>query len=423
MCAAYRGVVEAALSTKHFVPADFLQQQKKSLADESDVLEILRIHAEQLTGKSDRRKARGRRAASLESLLSPQGRAKVCECMMDIRMEVERINKEREKRLDPPPQSQKYAVPEDPWGLIEAVQAWGDQAQDDARYYLHMVFRYQMRLLHKTCVQKGEVLAHPSLQCIVDHLHPSSCSNTFPPEFKSFMDDCAARTVRVVSLPVPKKGSGKDVDYTTNFEAIPAVTALRIKLQKTIPFWDYKDVYPEYLRSGGRGNDAISEAIVSCARAREAKGRRRDLKTETSEVVKKVVAAVPPLSSLAGRYASMEFTTGGERLKERLGFFLRPSIRSVFITVKSRGLVGDVFEATGASYDQFRNFDLFCTAESLLEFLEREDGEQDSRTLLLLLEGIVALFGSGDGDECPEPSQVVRDAIARIEVNRTKSQR
>jgi len=135
------------------------------------------------------------------------------------------------------------------------------------------------------------------------------------------------------------------------------------------------------------------------------------------------VAAVPPLSSLAGRYASMEFTKEGERLKERLGFFLRPSIRSVFITVKSRGLVGDVFEATEASYDKFRNFDLFCTAESLLEFLEREDGEQDSRTLLLLLEGIVALFGSGDGDECPEPSQVVRDAIARIEVNRTKSQR
>lgn len=417
MCAEYRRIVDAALSTKQFVPADFLQQQKKSVADESDVLEILHIYADQVTGKDERRKASGKRAAALESLLSPRGRAKLCECKMDIRMGVEKIQKERDRRIDPPQQCQQYAVPTEPWELIEFMQKWGENQQDDARYYLHMVFRYQMRLLHKACVQKGKVLAHPSLQCIVDHLHPSPCSSTFPPEFKRFMDDCAARTVKVVSLPVPKKGSGKDVDYTANFEAIPAVTALRIKLQKTIPLWNCEDVYPEYLRSGGRGNDEISKAMISCARAREAKDRWQHIDPNTSEVVKKVMAAVPQLSGLACQYALYECTTEGERLKERLGFFLRPSVRNVFLVVKSKGFVGDVFEASGASYDQFRNLDLFCTAESQLEFLDREDGENDSRALLLLLESVVTLFGSCPDEFFLEPSEVVRDAIASIEAS------
>jgi len=85
--------------------------------------------------------------------------------------------------------------------------------------------------------------------------------------------------------------------------------------------------------------------------------------------------------------------------------------------VKSKGFVGDVFEASGASYDQFRNLDLFCTAESQLEFLDREDGENDSRALLLLLESVVTLFGSCPDEFFLEPSEVVRDAIASIEAS------
>lgn len=409
----YDRLAEDVVADKKFEASDFLHQQKTPLAEEGDIAEIVRVYACGLRGEHGRKKYDARRASNLESLLTPSGLRKLRLCRIDVRMKVEKITREEEKQQDVAPVSGEYEIPSDPWRMIKTLQAWGDHGEDSPKYYLHMVFRYQMRLLHQSSVRKEEVLEHPSLQYVVDVLYPSTCSSRFPPEFKQFMQDCDGRRVNIVTLPVPKRSSGKEVDYTTNFEAVPAVSDLRRKLQKTIPGWNCKHVYPRYLLKGNQGNDAITKAVGLASKLRERKKKAERADEQTLETIARVAAAVSTMTSLGSRHSTYQCKTPGERLRERLGFFLRPSVRRDFVAVRDEGLVEELFDLTHTSYDQFRNFDLYCTADSPLAFLDSEKGVDDCRMLVVLLEQIVSFFTVDQEVKCEavEPEQVVLDAI------------
>lgn len=409
----YDRLAREVVRAKKFERSDFLHQQKTPLAEECDIADVVRAYARGLRGDDARKKYRARKVSNLEAMLTPSGLRKLRLCRIDVRIDVEKLRREEEKREDIPPVSGEYETPSDPWRMIKTLQEWGNHAEDSPKYYLHMVFRYQMRLLHQSSVRKEEVLEHPSLQYVVDVLYPSTCSSKFPPEFKQFMQDCDGRKVNIVTLPVPKRSNGKEVDYTTNFEAMRSVADLRRKLQKTIPAWKCKSVYPRYLLKGDRGNGAITDAVALAAKLRERKREADRCDKHTLQTIAAVIAAVPAMAMLSSKHSKYECKTTGERLRERFGFFVRPSVRCDFVAVRDKGLIEDVFDLTHTSYDQFRHFDLYCTADSPLTFLDEDDGVHDCRTLVALLEHIVSLFGVGQVVMCEavEPEQVVRDTI------------
>ena len=413
----YGTIIGEVVSSKKFGTLDFLEQQRKSLAGECEVVDVLEIYARSLSGEESRKKSSDKKVAKIEALLTPAGLRKLRDCRIDLRMRIELITTESKRQEKMPPVAAEHELPKKPWDCIRAMQEWGSHGEHDPKYYLHMVFRYHMRLLHKACVGESLVLRQPSLQYIVDSLYPSTCSSKFPPEFKRFMDDCSMREVKVVSLPVPRRNNAKEVSYTHNFEVNPAVSAIRRLIQHTIAEWKIEEVYPDYLIKGRSGNDVISEAVVLSTRARERLQKATQLGEEACAVIKKVSKEVPRMVDAHSKYTSFEAKTSGERLKERLGFFLRPSVRSMFIAVKETGLVEEVFELAGRSYDQFHVFDLYCTANSPLEFIDKDNGEGDCRNLLILVESVVSLVATYHERDVDtrDPSQIVRDAIRKIE--------
>ena len=412
----YDRLAQEVVTNRKFECSDFLHQQKTPLAEECDVAEIVRIYACELRGQHTRKKYHARKVSNVESLLTPSGMQKLRICRIDARMVVEKFTIEEEKQQDVPPISGEYKIPSDPWCMIKTLQAWGDHGDDSPKYYLHMVFRYQMRLLHKSSVSREEVIDHPSLQYVVDILYPSTCSSKFPPEFKQFMQDSDGRRVNTVTLPVPKRSNAKEVDYTRNFEAERAVSDLRRKLQKTIPAWKCSNVYPRYLLKGDQGNDAIIDAVAQASKLNERKKKAERADEQTLKTIATVAAAVPAMAMLSTMHSAYKYKTSGERLKERLGFFLRPSVRRDFVALRDEGLIEAVFDLARTSYDQFRCFDLYCTADSPLAFLDGENGAHDSRVLVVLLEHVVSLFGVEQevDSKAVEPQQVVLDTIKRL---------
>lgn len=409
----YSSLVDDVVYAKQFVKSDFVQQQKQPLADEEDVAEVIRAYAGRLAGDNGRRKYNSNKTGKLEAMFTPAGRRKN-DCKIDVRVRIEAITRERQRKENIPPVDRPYVVPDAAWALIETMQEWGNSPEDNPKYYLHIVFRYQLRLLHDALVRKDRVLQHPSLQCILDVMYPNASCSKFPPEFKRFMLDCSERSVTVTSLPVPKRGSAKDVTYGNNFESSPAVSALRRKLQKTIVRWSYQNVYPRYLIKGREGNDAIVRAVAASAVARE----RRKIATSTHVAsISRVVESVPAAAGIGAKYAKRTHKTSGERLKERLGFFLRPSVRDVFAAIKREGFVEEVFDLSRSSLNYFRNFDSYCTADLPLLFLDSDTDGNESRKLLLLLESVVFLFDvAQNSPECASnPDDVVREAVAKLE--------
>ena len=412
----HSSVVHDLVNGKGFTTSDFLQQQDQPLADEEDVAEVIRAYANKLAGKNERRKYNSSKASKLQAMLTPAGRRKFNDCKIDVRMHIEAIAIQMQKDENVPFVGGPYAVPDAVWPLIEVMQKWGNSPEDNPKYYLHMVFRYQMRLLHEALVRKEQVLQHPSLQYIVDVIYPNRSSSKFPPEFKRFMHDCSERKVAVESLPVPRRGSAKEVTYSNNFELSPAVSALRRKLQKDIARWSYQNVYPRYLIKGRGGNDAIVEAVASSAKARERQKKIASIDKLSKQVIEKVAKAVPQMTGVGAKYARHTIRTSGERLQERLGFFLRPSAREVFVLVKENGFVEDVFDLTCSSFDHFRKFDSYCTADLTLSFLDGDTDGNECRKLLLLLENVVFLFDVALDThlQAVEPDEIVRKAIAKL---------
>lgn len=187
----YSSLVDDVVYAKQFGKSDFVQQQKQPLADEEDVTEVIRAYAGRLAGDNGRRKYNSNKAGKLEAMLTPAGRRKFNDCKIDVRVRIEAITRKRQKKENIPPVDRPYVVPDAAWPLMEIMQEWGNSSEDDAKYYLHMVFRYQLRLFHDALVRKDRVLQHPSLQCILDVMYPNASCSKFPPEFKRFMHDCS----------------------------------------------------------------------------------------------------------------------------------------------------------------------------------------------------------------------------------------
>ncbi len=417
----YDKFITSVISSKGFGSSDFVTQQKKILAGEYEVRDILDIYVNGILGIDKRKKYNKVKVSGMETLFTKRGIKKIRDCRIDIRLHIENEEKEKCRNVSCPPNASKeYSVTNDPWEFIKVMQSWGKYDEKSPKYYLHMVFRYYMNLLHSEYREKGIVLQYPSLQYILDRLYPSTCSNKFPPEFKSFMVDSCCRSINVVSLPVPVKNDGKNVIYDNNFEKIPSVSTLRIRIQSMIMGWkDDKDmsilsiIYPKYLITGDVGNKVIIDAMRSSMRCVSSKKDLKSIKPGSIKMINTIIESVPKISDIYSKYQSCELVTSGEKLKERLGFFLKQSVRSVFVQIKDGGFVDDVFDFTSSSMDKYNNFDLYCTDKTTLPFINKESGEGDCRNLLNILECIVHMFhlkGAIKEDDV-DPDKIVTDAI------------
>ncbi|CAM9154182.1 unnamed protein product, partial [Ectocarpus sp. 8 AP-2014] len=338
--------------------------------------------------------------------LTPEGRRKLCDCKIEIGLLLQASRKNDMEKETIPAVDTTYALPVDaPWLLIAKMQAWGNCREDDPKYYLHMVFRYEMMQLHKALVRKSQVLQYPTLQCVADVMFPNTSSSKFPPEFKRFMLDCSERRVSIASLPVPKRDDAKSVTYNDNFESLSDVSAVRRKLQQTITRWRCPDVYPTYLVRGREGNSIIIAAFDKSARARRVVN---SMTNEQRRVVQKVADVVPAITSIAAKYSCCMRATRGESLQKRIGFFLLPSIRSVFVSCNANGFLGEVFGLTRGNSEDFQTFTLYCTAKTSRRFV---DCDTVGRTLVLLLESVVFLFAFYRETLDVDPDETVREAV------------
>ncbi|CAN0300348.1 unnamed protein product [Ectocarpus sp. 6 AP-2014] len=230
-------------------------------------------------------------------------------------------------------------------------------------------------------------------------MFPNTSSSKFPPEFKRFMLDCSERRVCISSLPVRKRDDAKRVTYTTNFELLSEVATMRRKLQKTITRWRCADVYPNYLMLGREGNSVIIDAFDKSTRARNL---TKNVTNKQRRVIQKVAACLPRITTIAAEYSSCMSATRGERLQERVRFFLRPSIRNVFVSINANGLLEQVFGLTHGNSDDF---------QTPLRF---SDDDTVGRSILLLLESIVFLFAFSHESLNVDPDEAVRKAIRNL---------
>lgn len=410
------------MSKAGFDMRDFLRTRKNRVVDVEDVRDALEIYQRQLldddSPQYSRLKFLKTKVQRIESSMTPAGVKKLNDARKTLRMRVEasRRRSQRSEELPPIQDGENYGFDDGPDEFIRKMQQWGEYPVDDRRYYLHMVFRYYFKQYHDHAVSSGVVIPHPSYQYILDTLLPNDCANRFPPEFRRFLDDSAGRKISVRSLPVPVKGSAREVAYDHNFEAIPHVSTLRRKIESVVLDWKSGryEVYPAYLRKGDRNNEFIIERECHARKVRLVKeGLQRLVGVDLSKF-QTVCAAVPTALTAYDDYTLHLFRTPGEQLIERMGFFMRSAYRNIFYALNENSMAEDLFEVSGAGMEVFIAFQTFCTYKAATGF---EKDECLCRALLMVIVDVCFLFhvfkNRSLADE--DPANVMKAAVEEIE--------
>lgn len=393
--------MEDIVSEAGFQSGDFLQSRKTDVVDVDDVREILGMYLSELQG--NRQKSSKIKIERIESSLTPSGLKKVGDARKSMRMQHEAVMRTRQRFAPLPPvvrepSTENYGFDDGPSAFISRMHSWGNHPEDDRRYYLHMVFRYYFKEYHDHAVLSDMVIEYPTYQFVLDTLEPNGCANKFPPEFRRFLVDSSGRTITTATLPVPVKGSATSITYKNNFEANPHVSLLRRKIQAIVVDWKRRgkgySVYPSYLRTGDPRNGYIQERVSHAHEVGVVRKGVSKLEGVVPSKMEDLVGKAPESTLAYDRYMSYTFSTRGEQLRERMGFFARGSYRNIFFAIYASGLVEDLFHASGAGMDTFVSFENFCTKGRPIANLLKE--EDMSRSLLMVLVEVCFLIGAYD---------------------------
>ena len=266
-------------------------------------------------------------------------------------------------------------------------QEWGKYDDNDRRYYLHMIFRFYLNEYHKILVRNNLVIEYPSYQAILDHMYPNGCKNGFPPEFISFLNNRADNEFKINSLPVPVKYCGKNVTYDNNFEDDPEVSSFRSNIYKTFLIWNehIKNgicFYPDYLLKGNKNNEIIKESYCENLRNNEMKVFSHKVEYVHDSIFDAILNKEPSIKNLYLKYNTHNFTSKGEQLKERLGFFVLN--RKKFYCFK--GYIEHFFNRSDSKTDVFLDFNNFCNPNFVYSPSEY------NRDILLFFHELVYMF-------------------------------
>jgi len=432
-----KNIVERSLEKNKFDYTDFTVSRKPgkvgsgiSTISICEIHEILTIYVKNMVGSNDRKKASSRKVTYVEKFLTSSGTRKLSDARCSIRIYIreDTIKNERtgsstaiwDTSCIKKPKEIVTESQEEVELFISTIHSWGESPENDRKYYLHMVFRYYLNRYHSKASSMGVVLEYPSYQNILDILVPNGCATRFPSEFRRFLVDTEGRTFKMETLPVPSKGSGTEVKYDYNFELVPEVTTMRRKISSTFIKWEgllstgKSIIYPKYLHVGDVGNKSVLISISNvktCEVIRKAMGKLKNLSEES---MYKVLEETPGIGEIYMTYMERNFTSPGEQLRERIGFFMMSRVRKMFICVKKHGVLDDIFENNGVSTENYVPFSNFCTLDRQLLSVDRDSGI--SRSLLMLLIDVSFIFYTLKNKELGEvdPSSILRDAIEEI---------
>lgn len=360
-----------------------------------------------------REKSFNKMLKKVDNFSKKSGLKKISSVKKRIRMGVEareRLHKEEMDTLGVfigNPDMKDILDSKSPRYIVRQLQDLGNHAESDPRYYIHMIFRYHMNELHQILC-KEKVIMFPSMQKILDTVSPVSSCFALPPDFKAFMSRTGGSSKPVVTLPLPSKIGGGSVVYGYSFEDIQWVKVMRQEIYKIFSEWkssssvSYREIYPKYLIRGDPGNKSITDIMAKSMDMENLKQnldsmkmKGLDLKTfeETIPFAKDVV-------NLFERYKKCVFSSPGEQLRERRGFFLHSSTREIFQSIskevakkefnKPTTFCNDVYHSLridNVTIDEFYNY---CSNRKTRKFTE--DDHELWRTFLIILENICLVF-------------------------------
>jgi len=226
--------------------------------------------------------------------------------------------------------------------LLTSLHEFGNCKQDDPRYYIHMIYRLYMSMLHKKLADNDMVVRYPSRQQVMDMYINTDSSPCIPMEFRMFIIDSGGMRVPVVSLPVPSKEDIGTVVYKYNFENIPWVPVMRNMIYKKVEGWKSKNsaefttFYPDFLIKGNSGNKDIMKIVSRVNRFKEVEEKIEKLGKENCKFIGEIVSKVEGLSEIPDEYNNHHFSTGGEKLRERVSFFWTSSCRTKFKEISKK---------------------------------------------------------------------------------------
>lgn len=266
----------------------------------------------------------------------------------------------------------------------------GNYAEEDPRYYLHMVYRYYMNNFHRKLADDNEVLRFPSIQKVMDVKVPVNSVGSTPPEFRMFLKHAKGNAVTVVTLPVPSKDKANEVVYKYAFEQeVIWVPVMRSRIFHMFTELESRDsrqiareIYPRYLVKGEGGSEEGNRIVVTAlALSIEMKDLMQTLSSvqkvspETKELLRKVLSIDRRVCDIFPRYNNHPFLTEGEQLHERLGFLLQHSVRGVFryIAKKLSSFCNDICAGLSMSYRTMDVFVEYCTTKNSMKYQQRSE--------------------------------------------------
>ncbi len=298
-----------------------------------------------------------------------------------------------------------------PREMVRKLQLLGNEAEGDPRYYLHTIFRYHMNELHQILCDK-KVMRFPSMQKILDIVSPVSSYMNLPPEFRGFMSTMGGSSRPVVSLPLPSKAKGGSVVYGYSFEDIQWVQVMRQEIYKIFSEWKsgssvaYLDIYPKTLLKDDPGNKTIVEVMAKSMDMENLKHNFDSMKTKglDTKMFEEIIPLAPDVVNLYERYRKCVFSTPGEQLRERRGFFMHSSTRETFQSISKQvsknihkdlprnptKFCNDVYYTLGIDNVTIDEFYDYCSNRNPRKF--SEDDHELWRTFLAILEKICLVF-------------------------------
>lgn len=351
-----------------------------------------------------REKTFDRLLKKVENFSTKDGNKKISSVKKEIRSTVESREISTKAPLDTlgvfvdTPEMGDILFSSTPKEMVESLHLLGNFPEDDPRYYVHTIFRYQMNELHHVLCENKKVMRFPSIQRWMDISIPVGCIMNLPPEFRSFMKQIGGSHLPVVSLPVPSKEKKNSVVYGYTFETVPWVQIMRQEIFRIFSEWKnsasttFLDVYPEHLILGNPKNKVITEAIAKSTEMRNLKQTYESLKGVDMKTFSDIIVIFPEVVNIFCLYKNKSFEAPGEQLRERRGFFMHSLVRGVFkkIPKKFPGFCNDVYSTLSISCETIDEFYTYCSSKNMRRFTT--DDHELWRTFLFAMERICLVF-------------------------------
>ena len=403
----YSSYVKGAILSVSFEKKDFIGNNDYSI-DIDDIIYTLMFYTFSLKNSDEileededfkkRSKIYQRKTCNLEDFMAKTGIQKLVNSKKKIRSDLVSGRNMVHKKIDPTGVFQdnhdmKMIYGEDdPKEFVLKLHMLGNFDENDPRYYIHMVFRYYMRELNRRVLRSGLTMWCFGLQKYLDIMYPVNSISNLPPEFTSFVKDSMGRRFNIMSLPVPSKTVKGNVVYGYKFEDESWVPVMRQTIYSKFTRWlidldvVYQHLYPPFLQKGNFMNKNVVEILQKERVMRSIHDKSICIFDEnSSSFFERCVILAPRVINVFENYNNRVFTTEGEQLRERIGFFLKEDIRSCFIDM-NRGFNNFPDELLSHVHIGYENIDTigeYCESKPIIVL--PQDGELWRSFLLAIL--------------------------------------